>query len=334
MTVGFRLLPDCYRENAMSDTVQSPLSSLGQRFIKLPRELRDLVYFYIVYDEDDTPLELTRSDFQVPLSHSTISAEWLEAAYTHRVCRVTFSDPKLLRDGSIKDNIWGPYPQHKHCIRRLIVNTPEASIVGASVFGNDPEDLEHKCTFTQPEVRQEWNELLSLPRLEYLKIELQKSAPDAFTWSNFGPILYQLREQLPKLCIELFISFDEILEHSWNAHLSLNPESEDWNTQEDPYLPMGFVDASVLIEQPNSEDRAYVEEYLAGSTNAESRDAVRGLLDETPAHRRILAGAYVVKEPALLRVLMAERYEIYKSVRSRTEQAKTGGLEKSNLLRA
>jgi hypothetical protein len=301
----------------MANIVQSSSSSLGQRFVKLPRELRDLVYFYIVYDEDDTPLDLTRSGIQLPLSHSTISAEWLEAAYTHRVCRVTFSDPTLLRNGAIKENIWGPYPEHKHCIRRLIVNTPEVPISG------NLEDLEHRCAFSQPKVRQEWNELLMLPRLESLRIELQKKAPDAFTWANFGPVVYKLREQIPSLRVELYISFDTILEHNWYLQLSLDTETGGLNAQDDPYLPMGFVDVSSLIEQPTIKDRMYVQEHLAEDATVGSRDIVRGLLDETPGNRRLLAQHYVVKEPSLLRILMAEHYEIYKRVHSEIEQSET-----------
>jgi hypothetical protein len=295
----------------MTRTIQSPSTHLGQRFLKLPRELRDLIYFHIVYDDADTPLDFTSFDIQVPLYHSAISAEWLEAAYTHRICRVTFSDPELLRNDLIQGNIWGPYPQHKHLIRRLIVNAPEASI-----FGSNPTDLENKCSTVQSEVRQEWNELLMLPRLESLRIELQKNASDAFGWVNFSPIVYQLREQIPRLFIELYISFDMILEHKWNIESLLDAENGDRTMHPDPYLPMGMADVSSLIERPTTEDRAYVLEHLARNAEVGSRDIIRGLLDETPANRRLLAQHYVVKEPALLRILMADHYEIYKRMRA------------------
>jgi hypothetical protein len=276
--------------------------------LHISRELRDLIYFYIVHD-DDSPLDITKVGDLVPVDQPTISAEWLEAIYTQRVLRVTFSTPEFLRDGLVSTSPWGPYPQHLHSIRHLIISAPEARFHEPNL-----EDLEHHCTIAKPEVRQEWNDLLSLPRLETLTIELQKSNHNTFTWANFSPIVYYLREHHPKLDIRLHISFDQILKAKWEVLSLMDPVNGGWILQSDPYLPMGFVDVTELIEPPTDEDREYVKEHLPGSTDVGARGIYRGLLDETPESRRLLALHYVVKEPALLRVLMEEHYEIYKRV--------------------
>ncbi|KAF2829194.1 hypothetical protein CC86DRAFT_464851 [Ophiobolus disseminans] len=288
---------------------------LGRRFLALPRELRDLIYPYIVFQV--SPLELTNCDIQAPVDHPVLSAEWLEAIYANRTCSIAFSNFRLLRDLQLEHSLWGSVPQHKRYIRHLIVNASEAVL-----REDDLNKVERECTVQKPEVRKEWNELLELPRLESLTIDLQKWSSSGFAWANFSPILYLLRERNPRLRISFNISFDAILENKWNIDLSLSEERREWvtrNVVDDPYLPMGFVDMSELIGTPTDEDRAYVGEYLSGTKDVGSMDIVRGLLDETPANRRVLTQHYLVKEPALLRVLMAEHYEIYKQVRRRNE---------------
>jgi hypothetical protein len=284
---------------------------LGRRFLSIPRELRDLIYPYVVVQ--DTPLELTDRNITVPVEHSVISAEWLEAIYMYNTCSVTFSNSRLLRDNTYEHNLFGNHPQYKSIIRHLIVNAREVAL-----REDDLEKLEHECTIQKPEVRQQWNELLELPRLESLTINLQKWGSSGFVWANFSPIIYQLRELKPKLRIMFNISFDAILEKKWNIDLALSEARREWVTRDvenDPYLPMGFVGMTALVEPSTDEDRTYVLEHLAGTRDVGSMDIVRGLLDETPANRRLLTQHYLVKEPALLRVLMAEHYEIYKRIR-------------------
>jgi hypothetical protein len=295
----------------------SSSSHLVPLMLTLPRELRDLIYFYIVV-EDDLPLDVTATELQAPLHHSGISAEWLEAIYTHRICSVTFSDPGMIRTKMVPHNIWGTHPQHKRFIRRLIVNVTESPLL----FPNDHEHIERMCTIEKPEVRQEWTELLVLPRLESLRINMQKQHGSVFNYANFNPILYQLREQRPRLDITFHISFDTLLGREWNNELALHAGRQPgWTPNDDDlYVPMGFANVTELIEPPTDKDREYVEAYLPECTDPGSRTIVGGLLDETSINRRLLAQHYVVKEPELLRVLMAKQYAVYKAARDRRER--------------
>lgn len=292
---------------------------MGRHFLNLPRELRDLIYAYIV--AKDTPLELTDCGISAPLDHPVISVEWLEALYAHSNCSVSFSDPRLLRDDAIQHDLFGNHSQYKSTIRHLIVNVSEAVL-----REDDLEKVEHECTHRKPEVRQQWNELLRLPRLESLTINMQKHGSSGFVWANFSPILYALRERLPKLRIVFNISFDKLLESEFNVYLAQSEQLRQWipgDAADDLYQPMGFVGLSALIAPPTDEDRTYVEEYVGGSRDVGSLDIVGGLLDEVPESRRILTKHYLVKEPALLRVLMAEHYELYKLVRKEREEVET-----------
>lgn len=284
---------------------------MGRRFLNLPRELRELIEAYVVVQ--DTPLELTNREIHVPVDHPMLSVEWLEAMYTYSTCSVTFSD-----DGASGDNLFGNRPQHIRLIRHLVVNASEAVLREDNL-----ERAEHECVTRKPRVRHGWNELLQLPRLESLTINMQKTASSGFAWANFSPILYDLRARLPRLRIVFNISFDVLLENKWNIDLVQSEQLRQWiprDTTDHPYSPMGFVDLSVLIAPPTDEDRAYIAEYLPDTREVGSPDIVRGLLDEVPEHRRILTEHYLVKEPSLLRVVMAEHYDIYKRVRREREE--------------
>jgi hypothetical protein len=309
-----------YLSDSMTNAVASSPDDFGRRFLDLPRELRDRVYFFIIYDEE--PLDLTNLSIQFPLSHSTVSSEWLEAVYTHRVCRVTFSDPELLRRGQIEHSIWGPSPQHKRLIQRLIVNVSEVSLAQRENL----EDYEYDCVVENPEIRQEWLELLDLPRLETLKIEMQKTCNILCSWANFSPILCQLREETPKLNIEFHVSFDKILRAQWEEYMVRDALDGEDASEDGSYKPMGFANVSDFIASPTAEDREVAMLIMGSSAGSgpwvdHTRvDITRGLLDETPEGRRQLAPFYIVKEPALARVLIAEHYEIYKRLRREREE--------------
>jgi hypothetical protein len=271
---------------------------LGQLIVLLPRELRDHVFFYIVSDASDS-----------------IAAEWIEAAFTHRVCRVTFQD-STSTSTAIGDQIWGACSEYKHFIRCLIVDAPEATLYSDEGLVG----VEWECTRRESEVRAEWNQLLALTRLESLTVRLQKKVSHSLSWANFSPIVYQLRERNPKLCVEMYISFDDVLRPHWLDWQPFQRNSDRWTTTiPEPYLPMGYADVSELFQPPTAEDRVYVEKHLSGVREIRYRDIVRGLLDETPTSRRQLAQHYLVKEPSLLRVLMAEHYELYKRTRRERE---------------
>lgn len=286
----------------MSST-KSGSDRLGYRFLALPRELRDLIYPYIV--TQDAPINLTNTDISSPVSHPLIAAEWLEAIYTYNTCSVTFSYEATLRYKKLRPSIWGAHAEYKSYIRRLIVNADEAPYEHL----HNLEKLEEKYRSGGSMSRLEWTDLLELPRLESLTINLQKTHPKVFSWTNFSPILYEIREQIPRLCIIFKVSFDAILESIWNEMTFVD------NVHDGNYEPMGFVDVSELIAAPTDEDRGYVDEHMRGSRDLGKRDIVRGLLDESAEDRRVLAQYYLVKESSLLRVLMAKQYEIYKRIR-------------------
>jgi hypothetical protein len=282
-------------------SASSTSDQLGYRFLDLPRELRDLIYPYMVTQDD--PIDITHTNLKSPVEHPVIAAEWLEAIYAHNICSVTFSIETVLKNRSVQRSIWGAHPEYKRCIRWLTINVDEAfSYEHQYILGK----LEPKCIIKDSQCRQEWKDLFELPRLESLAINMQKQYPRMFSWAIFSPILYQLREHMPRLQITFNISFDAILDHVWDEMFYID------NAHDDSYLPMGFVDLSDLIALPTDEDKRYVDEHMRGSRDVGARDIVRGLLDESPENRRLLAQHYVVKEPQLLRVLMAEHYEVYK----------------------
>jgi hypothetical protein len=299
----------------MSDPAQP--HRLGQLFSALPRELRDHIFFYIVSDDPNPPIFITNSIIQLPWDNTSIAEEWLEAIYTHRPCCITFPDPNNIASAR-SEYVWGAYPEYKDFIRHLIVDAPEASLY------SDEElvGIEWECTRRFAEVRQDWHSLFALTKLESLTIRLQKNNLHSFSWANFSPIVYELRERKPNLRVEMYISFDTILERDWDTWQPIQTIQDGWDNDvviSEPYLPMGYADVTELIQPPTAEDHVYVEWHLSGVREVGYRNIVRGLLDETPANRRQLAKHYLVKEPALLRVLMEEHYEVYKRNRGEKE---------------
>jgi hypothetical protein len=126
--------------------------------------------------------------------------------------------------------------------------------------------------------------------------------------------------------ISLSVSFDTLLETAWNDPRWRGPRTRG-NAfgrfaggslvagvppeTEDAYEPMGFVNASHLIEPPDEEVRSYVAQYLPEHKMPPPRPIGQGLLDHTPTGRRVLATHYITREPDLLRVEMQEHYEVY-----------------------
>ncbi|KAH7398257.1 hypothetical protein BKA66DRAFT_452721 [Pyrenochaeta sp. MPI-SDFR-AT-0127] len=278
---------------------------LGYHFLRLPRELRDLIYPYFVIE--DAPIHLSRTTWPLEITNSVISTEYLEATYTYNTFIVTFTDPIRIRNAIPPCSVWGLHPQCKQYIRRLVVQATEARLHETKIL-----ELEHECTVTRPEVRKEWTELLDLPRLESLTINMQKYSATHFAWANFSPILYELREQLPRLTIAFNISYDVLLETSW--YDTPWPFADDMTGNE--YEEMGYVSIDELIAPPSEEDKNYVEMYVTREVGTKGRDAMAGMQGESSADRRILGPHYVVKEPALLRVLMNEHWQLYQRYRN------------------
>lgn len=287
-------------------------------FLRLPRELRDLIYAEVF--SDAAPVSL--HDIQIgPAGLALLAAdetnlnfksEILEAIYTHSTLIIPFSDP---RGSEYTCSIGGSaHPQREEHIRKAIILAEESELPCTEAL----EHLETVCRSNDlGNTRAQWEGLLNLPRLEHLTIRLQKKVSAHFSWADFSPIIVQLRRNLPKLKITFTVSFDTMLERDWYDPIWEN-YTEPGNVQELPYDPMGFVDVTELIQPPTVEDFAYVEEHLAGDKTTYGRDIVRGLLDETAALRMGLAPHYVVKDPELLRVRIMDHYEVYSKMK--TEQ--------------
>ena len=290
-------------------------------FLRLPRELRDLIYAEVFSDADPVSLhdvKIGPAGLALLAADETdpdLKSEILEALYTHSTLTIPFSDPL---GSEYTCSIGGSaHQQHEEHIRKAIILAEESELPCT-------ESLEHLETVCRSNdlnnTRAQWEGLLNLPRLEHLTIRLQKKLSTHLSWSDFSPIIVQLRKNLPKLKITFTVSFDTMLERVWydpiwSNNYNMELGEQDWEL---PYDPMGFADVTELIQPPTAEDYAYVEEHLAGDKSTYGRDIMRGLLDETAAMRRELAPHYVVKDPELLRVRIMEHYEVYSKMK--TEQ--------------
>jgi hypothetical protein len=294
---------------AAQNDASPPISK--ELFLRLPRELRDLIYAEVFSDAAPVSLHDIRIGpaglalLAADETNLNIKSEILEAIYTHSTLIIPFSDP---RGSEHTCSIGGSaHPQHEEHIRKAIILAEESELPCTESL----EHLETVCRSTDlGNTRAQWKGLLNLTRLEHLTIRLQKKLSAHFSWADFSPIIVQLRRNLPKLKITFTVSFDTMLERDWYDPIWEN-YTEPGNVQELPYDPMGFVDVTELIQPPTVEDFAYVEEHLAGDKSTYGRDIVRGLLDETAALRRGLAPHYVVKDPELLRVRIMEHYDVY-----------------------
>ncbi|KAJ4990299.1 hypothetical protein SVAN01_04181 [Stagonosporopsis vannaccii] len=289
--------------------------SFQELFLRLPRELRDLIYADIFCDLAPIPLE----DVQNSLAAFPLLApeemirnttyEAMEALYSHATIRISVAEPQ---PGEVTCSLGhSTFPQYEKLIRKLVVHAEEALLSGAASLDHLEIDRRGRWQGT----RARWEALLQLPRLEKLTVYLQKEQNDRFCWADFTPVLLQLREHLPKLHMSFSVSFDTLLARYWSDPIWEN-HTEPGNVDELPYDPMGFVDVTELVQLPTQEDFEYVHEHLSNHEETRGQDIVRGLLDETAPQRRALAVHYVVKEPALLRVRMLEHYEVYKKMRT------------------
>ena len=298
----------------MAHETNNEYDMFKERFLRLPRELRDLVYANVYDNSAPVPMEHIDSDPAILILFETnghevdpeYRAEILEAFYTHSTFVVTFLDPQhqTREDWHVQ---WSPYPQYHKYIRNLEIHAQESNL-GPTV---DLENIEHDCLGGLGLRRSYWERLLELPRLEKLTIRLQKRHNSHFVWADFSPVLIQLRERLPNIQIAFYVSFDTLLERYWSDPIWEN-NTEPGNEVELPYDPMGFVNVTELVEAPTEEDVKYVQENCPELKDASGRDILIGLLDEFAPQRRALALHYVVKEPAFLRVRMMEHYELYK----------------------
>ena len=280
-------------------------------FLRLPRELRDLVYAEVFCHAPSISLhniQIESAGLALLAADETgphLKDEILEAVYTHSTIIIPFSDP---RGSGYTCSIGGSaHPQHEEHIRKAIILAEESELPCT-------ESLEHLETLCRSNdlgnTRAQWEGILSLPRLEHLTVRLQKKVSTHPSWADFSPIIVQLRKNLPKLEIAFTVSFDALLERVWYDPIWDN-NTEPGNVMELPYEPMGFVDVTELFRPPTAEDFADVEEHHAGDKHTYGRDIVSGLLDVFPAMKRSLALHYVVKDPELLRVRIMDHYDVY-----------------------
>ncbi|OAL54290.1 hypothetical protein IQ07DRAFT_583584 [Pyrenochaeta sp. DS3sAY3a] len=291
-------------------------------FLNLPRELRDLIYRYVV--AKDKPINITGIGPRPQLAHPIISPELCKAFYENNTVSVTFADYFRIRNNTVPLRTWGIRSQYRRHIRHLIINASESLPIETDL---SPEALEYECAVSRPTVRKQWEELLELQSLQSLTINMQKYSTRVFTWANFAPVLYQLRDENVNLKITFNISFDTVLKINWSGPW----ESQFHDANFDGYESMGFVDVSDLVARPSEEDRAYVEEHV--KVRKRSRmDAVEGLLMETAANKRLLAPHYMVKDPPLLRVQMEEHYQVYRK-RKEDQRVREGREEQREMER-
>ena len=256
-----------------------------------------------IYSQSSLDPDFKEDVFKAYYTYSKFSVQFPN--HQAPCCKVTGYD--IICSCSVE---WLPGPKTCQYIRTLVIHSQESGI--DSSVGRKAKTmhaLEHSHSYRH--FRRCFEQLLSLPRLEHLTINLQKHNNEQFCWAIFTPILSSLRERSSKFQISLNISFDTLLEACWTDPIWENT-TEPGNVIEHPYNPMGFVDITELIEPPTAEDVAYVEEHCLGQLMIPGQDILRGLLDETASQRRALAVHYVVKEPALLRVRIKEHYEAYK----------------------
>lgn len=242
-----------------------------ERFLRLPRELRDLVSANV--HRNSAPVFLERIDADPAIlvlfetEGSAVSPEYraevLEAFYTHSTFNFTFPASGYTSSEAYQVQ-WGPHPQFVKYIRRLYVHADELdpALYLQHVRYDRLDTLRFRTKI--------WERLLELPRLEQLTIRMQKRHACYFSWADFGPILVHLRENMPRLQTTFSISFDAMFERFgrdpiWEVY------TEPWVPEEEPYDPKGFLDVSELIKAPTQEDFRYVQENCAGQKETLAR---------------------------------------------------------------
>ncbi|KAF1950797.1 hypothetical protein CC80DRAFT_496521 [Byssothecium circinans] len=270
--------------------------------LRLPRELRDEIYKEVLEQSGQIPLKGSYYNGLPPLfwKDPNLHVEALEIFYT--VNRF-FMSLEGNANTPLTDQ-WGPYPEAKANIRHLTVTCAE------SFFPKSATEFEETLWCSRE--RRRWEQLLELPHLTTLTIQMQKTHDTSLFTLDFGPILYQLRATHPDIKITFTVSFDTKLQIAWEDPRWTSPGRYHINTSPAiPYERMGYVDVSDLIAPPSDEDFKYVKDFLPKKSMPAAPQATLGLLSETVANRRVLGKAYVVKEPALLRVLMEGHHQIY-----------------------
>lgn len=293
-----------------------PASALrhADLLFKLPRELRDKVYADAL--DADYPVGLTEDLLpHIPpilRENPDLLPEALDMLSKIRTFASHF-DKIDLRGDALN---WSRVCVSSCDVRHLDITCSEY----IEHFGLEGLE-EHENMYKDLICRRLWERLMQFPRLQNLTIYMQKMDDRSLNTFDFGPVLYSLRAKLSGINIMFLLSYDTILRERWNLPMWNN---DALSADVPSYKPMGFVDMSDLIASPTNEDLTYIQEYLPEYVNTgrmpQSRRISMGLLDESPASRRALAKHYAVKEPALLRCLMRDHFEIYRKQQDGTPE--------------
>ena len=243
---------------------------------------------------------------RVDTSNPTVAAELLEAYWNTNTFTIEL-------DSALPESrTWAQSAIPRSQVHHLVVSVNEEIHSGHPKSKADFLAFEHEH-WNDPK-RQRWSELLGFSNLKTLSINMHKQHRTEFCWMFLSPILCTLRTQRPGLQIKFQVCFDKMLDKEWN---NLYWEQYNSETLTVAYECAGFVDVSDVFGAATKGDRCYTNEYLPHREMPTGRDAIRGLLDESPAQKRALGSLYFVSEPSLLRVLMDEHYEVYTECESK-----------------
>lgn len=283
-----------------SSKPSSPPIPLTSLLLRLPRELRDQIYTQALAHPSPINLGTSPSEHIPALlwKDPILRADVLPTYHATNTFWLYLDDAYLPPPGGL----WSIYsPIIPANLRKFIVRCRESSSPVTT-----PREYETMQRSSAARLR--WTALLALPRLTSLAVCVQKAYDAQLFAMDIGPVLHHLRTLRPRLTLSVHLSFDDHLQAVWDDDIDPLGDSLENSVA---YRKMGYVDVTDLFDPPTDEDRAYVDEYLPERTVVHSRSAIAGMLDETPANRRLLARHYAVKEPALFRVLMWEQFEVY-----------------------
>lgn len=270
--------------------------------LRLPRELRDLVYPHIVEETDPVDLNHARPHkiTDPTRSNSIVASESLEAYYAHNTFIVTFSGYERLPP----TQRWGPnITLVQSQIRTLVVECEE------------PTSPLHPTLVEQSIESHIWKELFSLPRLSNLEVRMQKRYDEELYWQPITPVLLYLQDQNPRFEFKFTISFDDLLETRWNC--------PTWPISDDTSQLMGYFDITDMFARPTEKQKAYVQERRPDKQMPKGRSIQRYLSDFDPQSRRELGHLFIARDPDLLSVLVWEYFEVWKTSEEKRRNLET-----------
>ncbi|KAF2121153.1 hypothetical protein BDV96DRAFT_205091 [Lophiotrema nucula] len=213
-------------------TMSSSTPDIYRHLLRLPRELRDLIYPDIVKQGD--PIRLGYAEPHAitnPFhSNSMVAAEALEAFYKCNSFIISFDDDPKARP--VARQHWKYHPFFP-VIRHLIIEATE------SVINPEQANLEHfESLYWDSLARKNWTSLLSLDHLQTLEVRLEKRNDRNVSTFDFGPVLRELEHRASPPDIRVLTSLDrmlarlrdQMLQAAARVHLSLTESSNSTTT--------------------------------------------------------------------------------------------------------